>query len=249
MHDRDLCDRLALRGTSFPCSSSADLRRVPRLLSTAWSAKTVFSTDSQVVALLVRGFDFPAIPGCRHPSNTPVLLSSLRGTLPHVGWCSCSHDSKVATLSNVVVVLASLDLSMLNFLRPAGTTLVFSSRISLSSIIFFFLSCAHSSLSLRSLMLPLCTSSYNCLIPLPRSSRPVPTAVWDLFSVLLVSFLLDTVAPRFFLMVVWAHRTVGTRRSQSVRLSWYTLFIILRSFVNVSSRCICGVRHFSYHCV
>lgn len=125
--------------------------------------------DNQVVALLVRGFNFPTSSGYGHPSNTPMsgsmLHSSLHGILPRVGWSGCSHDSRVASLSNVVVGLASIDFSMHNFLWPGGATLVFSSRISLSSVILFFLSRSHSSSSSRSLMIPLRRSSCHCLIP------------------------------------------------------------------------------------
>jgi len=151
MRDRDPCHILALCRTTFLRNSPADSFIVPHLLSIACSIETMLPMNSQVVKPPVRGFNFLAIPGCGHPSNTlvsgNVLHSSLHGTLPCLVRCGHIHDSRVTTLSNAVVGLARLGPIMLSFSRPACAIPVSSLLISSSNVMLFFLSHAHYSSS------------------------------------------------------------------------------------------------------
>lgn len=53
---------------------------------------------------------------------------------------------------------------------------------------------------------------------------------------------------RFLYMALEAHRTAGTRRSQSVYLAWWTFFRILHTLLNASICNFFSTHHFSYCC-
>lgn len=101
------CFILNLRATSEQHNSPTDSFIVLRPLPTTWSTEIGLPMDSQVVAPLVWGCNFPASPGCRHLSSTFLSSSASRysayGTLPCLGRCSCNPDSRVTTCSNVIV--------------------------------------------------------------------------------------------------------------------------------------------------
>lgn len=144
---RDLADRLALHGIYFLRRPLAYFFIVPHLLSTAWSAETVISTASQVVAPQVRDFSFPTSLGCEHLSCAFVSVipscSAINGTLLH--WCGRSHDRRVTARSSTGVEPTRFGSLISRFVRPACVTPIFILLISSSNIMLFLLNRAHSS--------------------------------------------------------------------------------------------------------
>lgn len=163
---------------------------------------------------------FPHIVRWLHPTceTSASMLARAAGTL-RVSLYSVAHCvlrsfvqyGAIAACSNAVVGPAKP--GPLSSVQPTCATPVFSLLIHSCRIMLFLLSCAHSS---RSFEFSRRMASCNCRAPLPLFSRVMGAAVWVDFAVLLISSCLIndmmTFALLILLMVLHAHRTLGTLR-------------------------------------